>query len=59
MHEGEINLIQVAPRFGYGEYGLTPDIPPLAELLYTVELISFEPEPELETLSIDERKAIG
>ncbi|XP_077298434.1 peptidyl-prolyl cis-trans isomerase zonda [Arctopsyche grandis] len=59
MREGEISELQISSRFGYGEIGMAPDIPPLAELLYTVELVSFKPEPDLDTFSIQERKVIG
>lgn len=59
MHHGEICEIQIAARFGFGDMGMAPDIPPNAELLYTVEVASFRPEPDLESFSIQERKEIG
>lgn len=59
MHVGEICELQISPRFGFGEVGMAPLIPPNAHLEYTVEMLGFKEEPELETLSIRDRKAIG
>ena len=51
--------IQVKSRFGYGEKGLDPLVPPNSDLEYTVELKNFDPEKELEELSVPERRDIG
>jgi len=59
MHVGEISEIKMTSRFGYGDIGSPPNIPGGADLVYTVELISFEPEVELETLNLEQRKDIG
>lgn len=59
MEIGEVAQIEVDPRFAYGELGLEPNIPPRATITYMVELKSCEPEPEMETLSITQRKEIG
>lgn len=59
MDAGEEAEIVIAPRFAYGTLGDEPKIPPNATLSYTVELKSFEFEPESETLSISKRKEIG
>lgn len=59
MDVGEEAEAIVGPRFGYGSRGRDPDIPPDATLHYTITLISAEPEPEIMSLSIPERKEIG
>ena len=59
MDVDEVAEIEVYPRFAYGQLGKEPDIPPDATIFYTVELKSVEPEEELETLSISQRKEIG
>ncbi|GLH09703.1 FK506-binding protein 59 [Gryllus bimaculatus] len=59
MDVGEECLVEVAPRFAYGTQGRAPDIPPNSKITYRIELLSAEPEPELETIPIAERKRIG
>ena len=59
MDVGEIALLDVAPRFAYGSLGREPDVPPNTNIMYTVELLSAELEPEVETLPAEKRKSIG
>ncbi|XP_049785098.1 uncharacterized protein LOC126187838 [Schistocerca cancellata] len=59
MNVGEVALLEVGPRFAYGNLGRSPDIPPDAKLMYTIELLSAEGEPDLESLSIAQRREIG
>ncbi|XP_039309893.1 peptidyl-prolyl cis-trans isomerase FKBP8 isoform X2 [Solenopsis invicta] len=58
MELDEITQILVHPRFAYGSQG-KESIPPNANITYTVELKMIEDEPEMETLSIEQRKKIG
>ncbi|XP_047111052.1 70 kDa peptidyl-prolyl isomerase-like [Schistocerca piceifrons] len=59
MNVGEVALLEVGPRFAYGNLGRSPVIPPDAKLMYTIELLSAEGEPDLESLSIAQRREIG
>jgi len=59
MCKGEVSTVTVAHRFGYGSKGLVPNVPPNSDLVYTVEVLDFEPEKELEELSVCERRDIG
>ncbi|XP_077257186.1 peptidyl-prolyl cis-trans isomerase FKBP8 isoform X1 [Temnothorax americanus] len=58
MELGEIALVVVDPRFAYGTRG-TASIPSNATITYTVELKEIKEEPEIETLSINQRREIG
>ncbi|XP_022202921.1 peptidyl-prolyl cis-trans isomerase FKBP8 [Nilaparvata lugens] len=49
----------VGPRFAFGARGRQPDVPPGATLHYTVTLLSADPEPDIATYSIRDRKRIG
>lgn len=59
MDVGEVAEIEVASRFAYGKLGKDSIIPSDATILYTVELKKAEIETEIETLPVNERKAIG
>jgi len=59
MDVGEVALLEVGPRFAYGAQGRKPDIPPDATIMYTVELLSSEQEPDIETLPVATRRDIG
>lgn len=59
MEVGEIALVEIGPRFAYGTMGKEPEIPSNARMFYSVELLSAEDTPELETLPISKRKDIG
>lgn len=59
MDVGEVALLEVGPRFAYGTQGRKPDVPPNATIIYTVELLSSEPEPDIETLPAATRRDIG
>jgi len=59
MCKGEVAVVQVAPRFGYGSKGMSPLVPPNSDLIFEIELIDFESEKELEQLTIAERRDIG
>lgn len=62
MYVGEISEVKIGPRFAYGSRGLKEndiEIPPDATLHYTIELLSVEPDPEIETMSVETRKEIG
>ncbi|XP_029172556.1 peptidyl-prolyl cis-trans isomerase FKBP8 [Nylanderia fulva] len=58
MDVGEVAEIVVDPRFAYGNLGKRP-IPPDATITYTVELKASEFEPDIETLSISQRREIS
>ncbi|KMQ91381.1 peptidyl-prolyl cis-trans isomerase fkbp8-like protein [Lasius niger] len=58
MDVGEVAEIVVDPRFAYGKHGKRP-IPPDATIIYTVELKTSELEPEIEMLSINQRREIS
>jgi FK506-binding protein 8 len=59
MAVGEVALLEVGPRFAYGSLGREPDVPRDATITYTVELLSAEPEPDIETLPVATRKETG
>ena len=64
MDEGECALVKVGPRFGFGPQGRAaelsfPAVPGDAVVIYTLELLHASPEPELDSMSIAERKKIG
>lgn len=59
MDVGEVAEIEIAARFGYGDVGRQPEIPAGAKLFYNVELKSVEMEPDVDSLTVAERKAIG
>lgn len=59
MEKKELAEIVVPPRFGYGELGRKPDVPPNATLHYQVELLdTMEPKEETD-LPFHERQSIG
>ncbi|XP_050462479.1 peptidyl-prolyl cis-trans isomerase FKBP8 [Cataglyphis hispanica] len=58
MDIGEVAEIIIDPRFAYGKQGKKP-IPPDATITYTVELKAAELEPEIEKLSISQRREIS
>ncbi|XP_011698872.1 PREDICTED: peptidyl-prolyl cis-trans isomerase FKBP8-like isoform X2 [Wasmannia auropunctata] len=58
MELGEVAEIRVDPRFAYGTRG-DGSVPPNATVTYMVELKAITDEPEIETLSIRERREIG
>ncbi|XP_057331987.1 peptidyl-prolyl cis-trans isomerase FKBP8 [Microplitis mediator] len=59
MDVGEVAEVEIAARFGYGDVGRQPEIPAGAKLFYNVELKSVEMEPDIDSLTVGERKAIG
>jgi len=59
MCKGEVSSISVAPRFAFGPKGFSPHVPADAWVLYTVELLDFEQEKELQELSVFHRREIG
>jgi FK506-binding protein 8 len=59
MNKGETSTITVAPRFGYGAKGLSPLVPPNAHLIYTIEVIDFDQEKDLDQLPLSKRRDIG
>jgi len=59
MCKGETSTVSIAPRFGYGTIGTLPLVPPNAHLLYSIQLLDFAPEPELESLSVAQRRETG
>ncbi|XP_028048980.1 peptidyl-prolyl cis-trans isomerase FKBP8-like isoform X2 [Monomorium pharaonis] len=58
MELNEIAEILIHPRFAYGPHG-NKSIPPDSTITYTVHLKAIEDEPEMETLSIEQRREIG
>lgn len=59
MNVGEKCTLKIEPRLAFGKKGLLPKIPPNTVLIYDIELVSVEPEDEIENLSIQQRKYIG
>ncbi|KAJ1530594.1 hypothetical protein ONE63_005476 [Megalurothrips usitatus] len=64
MDQGEQCLVEIGPRFAFGPQGRPaensfPDVPGDVTVEYTLELLSTQPEPELEAIPIAERKRIG
>lgn len=59
MNVGEKCELKINSRLAYGSKGLQPNIPPDATVLYTVELVSIEPEEEIELLTVEERQVRG
>lgn len=59
MNIGEKCELKIQSRLAYGAKGLQPNVPPNSTLLYTLELLSAEPEEETEELSIEQRKVRG
>lgn len=59
MNVGEKCKLKIEPRLAFGKKGLLPKIPPNTVLIYDIELVSVEPEDEIENLSIQQRKYIG
>lgn len=58
MDVDEVAEIIIDPRFAYGKQGKRP-VPPDATITYMVELKAVELEPEIETLSISQRREIS
>lgn len=59
MNLNEVAEIEIHHRFAFGLLGLPPIVPPNATVHYVVELLAFEIETDIETLSIKEKKKIG
>lgn len=59
MNVGETCELKIQSRLAYGQKGLQPNVPPDATVLYTVELVSVEPDEEIEQLSIEQRQIRG
>lgn len=56
---GEKCQLKIEPRLAFGKIGLPPKIPPNSVVLYDIELVSAEPEDEIENLTIHQRKIVG
>ncbi|CAH1389110.1 unnamed protein product [Nezara viridula] len=59
MDKGEVAEIKITPRFGYGSLGKRPEIPPGANLIYTVTLLDVKEEPPIHTLNVMDRIKSG
>lgn len=59
MNVGEKCKLRIEPRLAFGKKGHLPKIPPNTVLIYDIELVSVEPEEEIENMSIQQRKYIG
>lgn len=59
MKVGELAQVIIHPRFGYGEQGKDPDIPPSSTLDCEVRLLSSEWIDSESQLSLDERIKFG
>ncbi|KAH9513247.1 Peptidyl-prolyl cis-trans isomerase fkbp8 [Bulinus truncatus] len=59
MEEGEKCELTTDNKYAYGQLGREPDIPKDSKIIYTLELLSVEPAPELSSLTFDERLTIG
>lgn len=57
MHLYEKSRVVISPRFGYGDKGRLPDVPPNSRLDCTVELLAIQ--DDLEELSNDEKISLG
>lgn len=44
MHKNEICEVKIAPEYGYGKEGFPPNIPGDAELVFEIELLSWDDE---------------
>ncbi|XP_012064601.1 PREDICTED: peptidyl-prolyl cis-trans isomerase FKBP8 [Atta cephalotes] len=58
MELGEIAEIKINPRFAYGTRG-EGSVPPNATITYIVELKAIEDNPDIESLSVKERRELG
>lgn len=59
MNLGEICELKIQSRLAYGTKGYEPVVPPDATICYEVELLTIEPDIDIETLSINQRKELG
>lgn len=60
MHPGETCLLQIHPRFAYGEIGKDPDVPPNSTLLCEVTLLAVEVvDMEVDEVSLANRIKYG
>lgn len=59
LNIGEKCLLKIEPRLAFGKTGLPPMIPPNAVILYEIELVSVEPEDEIESLTLQQRQMTG
>lgn len=65
MSIGEIAEITVESRFAYGTIGLKNEntelapIPSCAKIIYTVEIIEFKEESDLESRTFEQKKQVG
>lgn len=59
MYPGEIAQLVIAPRFGYGEHGKEPDVPPHATLECELSLIDNEWIEIESDLTLDDRIKYG
>ncbi|KAJ8955907.1 hypothetical protein NQ318_005455 [Aromia moschata] len=59
MNISEKCRLKIEPRLAFGKKGFPPNIPSDTLVIYDVELVSVEPEEEIESLSLHQRKIIG
>lgn len=59
MTRGEVATVKVSSRFGYGSKGDLPTVPPNSNLIFRVELLHSEAEPDLAELNVSQRRTIG
>lgn len=59
MNVGELSELKIEPRLAYGKKGLPPAVPPDTTVQFNVELLSVEPDIEIESIGIKERRQIG
>lgn len=65
MSIGEVAEITVESRFAYGTIGLKNEntelapIPSCAKIIYTVEIIAFKEESDLESRTFEQKKQVG
>ncbi|KAH0791617.1 peptidylprolyl isomerase [Histomonas meleagridis] len=52
MKVGEISLFRVDPKYGYGNLGKQPDIPPDATLIFEIELLEILVGPTKQELAV-------
>ncbi|XP_056638956.1 peptidyl-prolyl cis-trans isomerase FKBP8 [Diorhabda sublineata] len=59
MNINETCKLKIEPRLAYGKKGLPPKIPSDAVVIFEVQLVSVEPEDDIDTMAIAQRRKKG